>query len=76
MATVQESLFPFSSPVTVLAHLERIQRRVTRLAPDLGSLECVRLLSELALIESVMDTQERYCRHMAEIKARRLGVLA
>jgi len=75
METVQGSLFPFSSPATVLLHLERIERRVTQLAPDMGGPECLRILSELALLEAVMDKQEVFIRHMAEIKARRLGLL-
>jgi hypothetical protein len=75
METVQGSLFPFSSPATVLAHLERVTRRVTRLAPDLGARRCVRLLSELALLEAVLDAEERLIRHEVKLSAQRLGVL-
>jgi hypothetical protein len=76
METVQGSLFPFSSSANVLLTLERIHRRVTRLGPDLGPPEFIQQLSELALFESLLDKQELYARHMAEIKARRLGILA
>lgn len=72
---VQETLFPFGSAATVLLHLERIQRRVTRLAPDIPPACCVRLLSELALLEAVMDTQENYIRHMARLQHQRLGMI-
>ena len=72
---VQGSLFPFSSPATVLAHLERIQRTIVRLAPDMPSSSCLRILSELALLEAVLDAQELHIRHMVTLQAKRLALI-
>jgi hypothetical protein len=72
---VQGSLLPFDSPDNVLLHLERVARRVQKLAPDMSPPRCVRVLSELALFEQMLDAEEVLIRHSVRLQAQRLGLI-
>lgn len=73
---VQLSALPFGSPDTVVLHYTRLLTRIAKTGPLLSPEECVRLLSECALTEQIVESMELAARWRVEHQAKRLGLLA
>lgn len=72
----QLSAFPFGSPDTAVLHLSRSLARLTTLGPLLTPQECLRVLSDNALFERLLDELEATARARVERDARRIGLIA
>lgn len=66
----QAELFPFASPETVLAYCRRLEAKVLKVAPELTPTHCLRLLGELALATTLLETISRSIEHSSAWRLR------